>query len=184
MGTNVDIIKQLKAGNPSAFDYLYAKFSRKAFNVAFFILKHEEDSLEVVQETFLKIWLKRAEIDTEKSLEGYLSVIARNFALKLLKKRLSETFFEEIPELISQESSDQDLLKTELQNRINQEIEQLSPKTREVFILSRKEGLSNSEIAARLNLSLSTVNNHIYMALTRLRSNLQVPVFFLFFLLG
>ncbi|MEO1213151.1 MAG: RNA polymerase sigma-70 factor [Bacteroidota bacterium] len=174
MGINNEIIQRFKSGDEKAFDFIYNRFSRKLFNTAFYILKDEDASFEVVQDAFLKLWMKRGDIDESKSIEGYLSKIASNLAIKKLKNILKNNLFEELPDLPASSLADQVLLENEFREKVLSEIESLPPRTREIFLLSRENGYSNKEIANQLGLSLSTVNNHIYIALTKLREGLGI----------
>lgn len=183
--TDIQVFAQgLLAGEEAAFDAIYSASSRKVYQVAFRILNSEEDALEVVQETFLKLWLKRSELDPSKSLEGYLSAIARNYALKLLSGRIQLSFLDQLPDFLHAESADQPLLKDEFQERIRRAVDALPPRAKEILLLSREQGLSNGQIAERLGLSLSTVNNHIHLALSRVRQHLQIPLTLLLCLMG
>ncbi|MDX1905998.1 MAG: RNA polymerase sigma-70 factor [Bacteroidia bacterium] len=182
MGTHADrtnissIVTQLIAGSEAAFDHIYTLFSRKVYQVAYRILNSEEEALDVVQETFLKLWLRRSEIQPDKSIDAYLSVIARHYALKLLRARLQASVLEGVQERLQAEDTDLPLLRQEFQDKLWAIITQLPPRAREVLLLSRKDGLSNQEIADRLGLSLSTVNNHIHLALSRIRESLALPL--------
>ncbi|MCI4668262.1 MAG: RNA polymerase sigma-70 factor [Bacteroidia bacterium] len=170
------IVRRIQKGDESAFDQLYSRFSKKVFHVAFAILRTDEEAYEVVQETFLKIWFKRSELDPTRSIEAYLSTVARNFALKIIKKSIRETLLEDLPEIISPEETDDNILMEEFQQKLEAALSHIPPRSREVLLLSRKDGLSNAQIAEKLGISLSTVNNHIHRALNGLKDQLQVPL--------
>lgn len=170
------VIKRLQQGDESAFDQVYSLYSKKVFQVANGILRTEEEAYEVVQETFLKLWFKRADLDPTKSVEAYLSTIARNFALKAIKRSLRETLLDDLPEMLASEAADDAILWQEFQEKFEHALSSIPPRSREVLLLSRKEGLSNAQIAERLGISLSTVNNHIHRALSGLKDHLQVPM--------
>lgn len=170
------IVQNLQQGSEKAFDQLYSRYSRKVFQVAFAILRTEDEAYEVVQETFLKLWFKRRDLDPSRSIEGYLSTLARNFALKIIKKSLQETWLDSLPEVIASDEADDLINLQEFQETLQQALALIPPRSREVLLLSRQEGLSNAQIAEQLGISLSTVNNHIHRALTKLRDHLQVPV--------
>lgn len=170
------VIKRLQKGDESAFDQVYALYSKKVFHVALSILRTEEEAYEVVQETFLKLWFKRADLDPTKSIDGYLSTLARNFALKIIKRSLKETLIEDLPEVIATDEADDLIIWQEFQQKLESALSHIPPRSREVLLLSRKEGLSNAQIAEKLGISLSTVNNHIHRALSGLKDHLQVPM--------
>jgi len=169
------IIRQLQQGDEQAFNQIYSLYSKKVFRVAFSILQTKEEAYEVVQETFLKIWYKRQDLDPTKSIEGYLSTLARNFALKAIKKSLNETLLSDLPEIISPDEADDLVNMSEFKQKLESALSSIPPRSREILLMSRNEGLSNAQIAEKLGISLSTVNNHIHRALNGLRTYLEVP---------
>ncbi|MCD6598935.1 MAG: sigma-70 family RNA polymerase sigma factor [Bacteroidales bacterium] len=138
---------------------------------------------------FLKIWDKREKIDENKSFNGFLFTIALNsirnyFRKKVKDRKLINRWLEE-----TESFSDTTKLSTEfksLEKVVNTIVEQLPPKRQTVFRLSRNEGLSNDEIASRMDIQKKTVENHLNLALKYLREKLQshsllVILFFILF---
>lgn len=170
------IIKRLRKGDETAFDQVYSLFSKKVFQVAYSLLRTEEEAYEVVQETFLKLWVKRQDLDPGRSIEAYLSTMSRNYALKIIKKSLNETLLEDLPQIIATEKADEQIIYDEFRKKLEAALSNVPPRSREVLLLSRQEGLSNAQIAEELGISLSTVNNHIHKALKSLKDYLGVPL--------
>jgi RNA polymerase sigma-70 factor (ECF subfamily) len=94
-------------------------------------------------------------------------------AKQLRKRPLHPLHLEVMTELKSTHRAEEAVLLNELSEQIEQVITALPPRCQEIFRLSRFENLSNKEIAARLNLSISTVENQINIALRALRANLD-----------
>lgn len=130
---------------------------------------------ELVQNSFVKLYEHKLSLQTNTSIRAYLYVILKNQILNHYRSQLVrnkyETFISKQPQMADSSIIDQ-MESRELEEHINKEIDKLPLKCREVFILSRKEFLSNKEIAARLNISENTVEQHMRKALGRLRSSL------------
>lgn len=157
----------------------------------FMYLKQEEDAEGIVQEVFLKIWDAREKIDVYASFESFLFTIAYNSTMSLLRKRMSETRSREHLKSLQQIDTAATVIDEmeylELNERVASLLELLTPRQREVFQLSRVEGLTHEEIAARLKISESTVNNHLVSVLKYIKSNLNgtlavIVLYSLFFL--
>jgi len=174
------LVLQLNNNEVEAFDALFHKYSEKLFRFSFSLLKNKEDAQGIVQEAFLRIWKKRQEIDSAKSFKSFLFSISYNLIVDRLRLRLKDQeyrkflvhFFEsENYEL----TNDLDYDKIVLQ--IRNAVEELPAKRKQIYTLSRELGLSHKEIAARLNISVKTVENQITLALKHLKTKLGKDVF-------
>ncbi|WP_256006339.1 RNA polymerase sigma factor [Pedobacter deserti] len=159
----------LRAGDTDAFRKIYNFYGKKLFYFAKKLNLDAEDAEEIVQETFAKIWENRAGLQTGFSLNAYLMTISRNLIYnKVRKEALIRRYmgvFKE-PEL--------DVIPDkELETSIEQILEQLPEKCRLVFRMSRFEGYSNQEIADKLSISKSTVENHINKAIHLIKTQLK-----------
>ena len=186
--TDQKLVKTLKKGDVFAFNELFHKYSQKVYNFSIKHLENEEDVKDLVQEIFMKIWDKRKEIDANKSFNGFLFTITLNlirnyFRKKVKDRKLVNKWLEE-----TEPYSDSTKLSIEfrsLEKVVNTIVEQLPPKRRMVFRLSRNEGISNDDIARRMNIQKKTIENHLNLALRYLRERLQEQSFLviLFFVL-
>jgi len=165
----------MKAGNSYAFEKLYFRYCKKLYNFVFSLCKNREDTEELVQLVFMKVWEKRTEIDTELSFSGYIFRIAKNSILNKIKKRINERVYLDYllsrPEDLSN-SVEKNINFLELNLEIERLINNIPEKRREIFLLSRKEGLTYREIAAKLSISVNTVNTQISKSLEELRDRL------------
>jgi RNA polymerase sigma-70 factor (ECF subfamily) len=128
---------------------------------------------EAVQDVFLKIWEKRKDLDPALSIKSYLYTIALNTTKKIYRKRLQEEKYKQdiVLELHTDHTSDLDLLEyRNLLEYVDGIIDKLPSSRREIFIMSKKDGLKNVEIAERLNISEQTVKNQLVSAMKFLRS--------------
>jgi RNA polymerase sigma-70 factor, ECF subfamily len=161
----------------AAFDAIYNKYCHKLHQFVFMYLKQEEDAEGIVQEVFIKIWESRSKIDIYASFESFLFTIAYNATMSLLRKRLSETKSREYLKSLQQiDSADQvidEIQFKELNNKVQSLLDGLTQRQRDIYLLSREEGLTHEEIAEKLNISKSTVNNHLVTIIKYLRSHID-----------
>lgn len=169
------LIKQLKKGNKQALDEIYGLYYAKILSFCRAYLKDENLALDIVQETFIKLWEKRASIQSNSKLEALLFTITKNALFDLFRKKATEEKY--LDYLSAYQSSNS--ISTEsivgyesLKDEYEKLIPQLPQKRRQVFLMSRKEGLSNKEIAKRMGISEKTVENQITQALAFFRQEL------------
>ena len=159
-----------------AFDSIYNKYCKRLFGFVLRYIKQEEDAEEIVQEVFIKVWEARTKIDIYTSFESFLFTIAYNSTISLLRKRVNETkYFEHLKSLQQVISSDDiidEISYKELNEKIELSLNQLTARQKQIFQLSRDEGLTHSEIAEKLNISPNTVKNHMVAALAFLKSKI------------
>lgn len=148
----------------------------------------EDAADDVVQEGFLELWNRMDALDTHgPQIESYLYKTIYSRALNYLKryKKISTATIEDVNEMrmtcffSSVGDGERDMEVAELNLKINQAIGDLPDKCREIFVLSYLKDMKNSEIALMMNVSVRTVEAHIYKALKTLRSRLGT-VFFIF----
>ena len=175
--SNTELVKLMKKGDLKAFDIIFKKYSRRLYVFVFRYVKQEADAEEIVQEVFIKIWKSRDKINVYTSFESFLFTIAHNATVNLLKKRAIEQKYVEHVKSIqyieeSYELTDEIHYK-ELKQKFQGVFNELSPRQKEIFQLSREDGLSNKEIAEKLGISVQTVKNHLVTTLSFLKSKLN-----------
>jgi RNA polymerase sigma-70 factor (ECF subfamily) len=160
-----------------AFDIIYKKYSRRLYGFVFRYIKQEADTEEIVQEVFVKIWQSRDKINIYSSFESFLFTIAHNATVNLLKKRATEQKYVEHIKSLQQVDETYELTDEihykELKQKFLGLLNELPPRQKEIFQLSREEGLSNKEIAEKLGISVQTVKNHLVTTLSFLKSKLD-----------
>ena len=168
-------IRQLIDGNEDVFTAVYEQYSEKVYRLAFRFLKDKALSEEVVQETFINVWLSREKLDPEGNMWLYLYVVAKRLALNSLRQACkSNDFIENLLNFMEeQNSTEEEVLARDLENFTGKIIEKLPRQQQLVFKLSRVEGLSYKEIAEQLHISPNTVKNHMVEALKTLRAQLR-----------
>ncbi len=174
---NSELLRLLKDGNMVAFDTIYNQYCKRLFAFIIRYVKLEADAEEIVQEVFIKIWENRSKIDVYSSFESYLFTISYNSSISLLRKRVHEKkYLEHVKSLqevnVASELTN-DLYFKELNSKLQSLLLELTLRQREIFLLSREEGLTHDEIAKKLGISANTVKNHIVSVLNFLKSNID-----------
>lgn len=186
------LVEQLASGSERAFRCLFDKYHQDIFIFSKSILKLDSLAEEIVQEVFLKVWLKASELNPDLDFKSYIFTIARNLSLNSLRSAVNNRkLTEEIFYMNSGlgKPSDQILLDEELEIIRIKAIESLPAKRKEIFILSRTEGKSYNEISNELGISINTVKVQMSKALDTLRKYIQIHgdltllilIFFLYF---
>lgn len=189
--TDLEQVKRIRQGDRKAFDLLcrenYAAFVSYAR-----MLLPVDGAEDVVQDVLLNVWTNRENLETDRSLQGYILRSIYNRAMNRLSKDRSAADYQQwyrfsIASLTSfycdPENNDslRRLYSKDLRDRINAAVGSLPPKCRDVFRLSYIEHKSTKEIASELGVSTSTVSNHIHNALVLLRESLGVALLLLIF---
>jgi RNA polymerase sigma-70 factor (ECF subfamily) len=172
-----ELLIRLKNGDILAFDELYRWYSHKLFSFVFRILKDENDSDDIVQEVFLKIWELREKLGDYRLLNSFIFTIAYNNSISLIRKRISSTKYIGYLRDLSVKQTQGDLITEieliELNKQVENLISNLPERQKQVFLLHREKGLTYPEIAEELRISKNTVENHMVKALKYLRQNLN-----------
>lgn len=166
-----DLIRGLQEGDVLCFEKIYGKYSSKLYSAAYNILRDTQVCEDIVQELFIDLWTKREKLHIQ-NLTSYLYTAVRNKVLMTIRSGKVVLELEVVEMLVSEYDADNGVLQKELQANLEKGISELPEKCREVFVLSRKEQLSHKEIANLLNISVKTVENHLTIALRRLRASM------------
>ena len=187
------IIKQLQDGNEKVFEQIVREYWPRMFKFALIYTQNNETSQELVQDTFLVLWNNRAVLKDNTNLITYLMVVLRNKCLNLLEQtRIRKLYIEEIDDetiyqranlYVLQDEASQIVESEDLHKAIERALSKLPEKTREIFMLSRYDGLKNQQIAETKNISQKTVEYHISKALQILKEELPQEYWIWIFLI-
>jgi RNA polymerase sigma-70 factor (ECF subfamily) len=171
-----EVLRLLKGGSELAFAQIFDRYRPQVYRTARQFLKSTELAEEIVQEVFLKLWLKRETMDEVERLDAFLFTIARNLTLDALRKLSHEIvakkhFSSEAS--YSENTIDHALQETQYAELLEQAVALLPPQQKQVFHLAKVEGLSHEAIAEQLNISRLTVKAHMAKALQSIRTHLQ-----------
>lgn len=169
--SELDCLRRLRLSDERAFDALFRHYSALVYRFAYSYLKARPEAEEIVQECFLKIWEKRAQIHDDVPLKGYLFTVAHHAVLNQLRRRQHHLRFQAYTTAAApqQPQVGNEAEFAELETLYRSALAQLPPKRREIFELSRQQGLSYPEIAQQLNLSVKTVEAQMSHALKFMR---------------
>ncbi|MEJ6980613.1 RNA polymerase sigma-70 factor [Pedobacter sp. P351] len=172
-----DLLDAIKLDDEKAFALLFDRYWSKIYSTSNRYLKDGSASSDIVHDIFLGIWLKRAELKIT-SLQAYLTTAARYRVYKQLEKGKKNILkYEKDLEIhdtcLINNQADSNFIFKDLEKEVNTYLSKLPNRCREIFILSRKEHLSNDEIAIKLGISKRTVENQLTHALRQIRLSLK-----------
>lgn len=174
------ILEKLKQGDASAYKQL---FDRYYMSLSVYALKYCDSfqlAEDIVQELFIKLWDEKLYLKLEKAISPYLFRAVKNNTLTAVKNS-SKYRFEDIEDQVNTLISDEvdmEIIEQE-KEKLYQEIEALSPKSKEVFKAIVLDNLKYKEVAKKLDISVNTVKTHYSRALKQLRNSLDVIVLLL-----
>jgi RNA polymerase sigma-70 factor (family 1) len=171
MWPDAELLALLRLDDRKAFEILYNKYSPKIYHVAYNLFRDKAICEDLVQELFIDLWTKRNNLNIS-SLEWYLKVAIKNRVLMYIRTQKATLDLSAIAMLTEKYATDSKLLQNDISTILENNVERLPEKCRQIFTLSRKEYLSNKEIASRLNISIKTVENQMTIALRYLRAGL------------
>ena len=162
----------VKDGNKPAFEVIFERYWKRLFAYAFNIFNDEKICEDIVQEIFISLWEKSNDANI-LNLEAYLlRSVKYKIANHIRDLKFSPVHLEILQNIPNTVQTDNDLEYEEFEAEIFNEINKLSPKCQQVFMLSRFENYTNPEIAVELNISVRTVEKHISNALKFLKSTI------------
>jgi RNA polymerase sigma-70 factor (ECF subfamily) len=172
------LLANVAEGDERAFGLIFHHYRRKIYSYAFHLSGDSAQADELVQEVFLKVWLHRDKLPHILRFDHYLFTIARNLVFDMLKSMARESEFrQQMAGLLDPETNpvEDQLLSRENEQRLQQALDQLPPRQRLIFTLSRHQGMKHEEIAHQLHISRHTVKTHLVQALKKLRTVLRFP---------
>ena len=175
--SNQELLLLLQKDDRVAFYHIYERYSKRVYGFVLQYIKIEDEAEEIVQEVFIKIWEARNKINVYSSFESFLFTIAYNATISLLRKKMSEKkYLEHLKSFQKSEvapSLTDEIHYNELSNKVQKLLDELTPRQKEIFKLSREEGLTHEEIAEKLDISLNTVKKHMVNTLAFLKSHID-----------
>ena len=162
--------------------YFFDKYG-KVKRFALSILKNEEDAEDITQDIFIKIWNQPEIWKTDEYSDSYIFTMTKNHIFNLLRRRLLENkYINNFQQETNQDFTtafENELYSKELKLLFLMKIDQMPPQRKKIFKMSRIDKSSNQEIADKLELSIRTVERHIYLALGELKELLLIILFFI-----
>lgn len=189
------ILERLKEGDSKAFESVFRFWYEPLVHFAEEYISDLDSARNIVQDIFMKLWEKHELVDPDSNLKSYLYMATRNASLSYLRHlKVESSYFEKTIKnnedlQLNYEALEELNLEqidfSKLEKLIQDTIDSLPERCREVFLMSRYDEMKNKEIAEKLNISVKAVEANITRAITKLRENtreyLPELVFFLLF---
>lgn len=161
------LLQRLRAGSGKAFECIWERHSGHVYNFVSSMIFDKSSAEDIVQEVFLKVWEKRADIDSGRNFEAWIFTIARNLVYRHTRAMLMNSGFIS-SSLMSMKDEDKSTLESIdldfTSEHLNEAISQMPPARRNIYILNKLYGMSIKDIAERQGLSAKTVENQLYQA--------------------
>jgi RNA polymerase sigma-70 factor (ECF subfamily) len=175
------LLQQIAAGDQAAFKSVYAAFYKRLYQFALAIVKTREAAEEIVEDVFIRIWQKRAELSSVRNLRVYLYTATKNTALNYLSKKARESIAEPFDHinigLAQSDITPEEILVTaEMFKKIQEAVEALPPRCKMIFKLVREDGLKYKEVAEILNIAINTIDAQMAIAVKRIASAIEVEL--------
>jgi RNA polymerase sigma-70 factor (ECF subfamily) len=177
-----ELIDSVKKGNSKSFELLFKTYYKRLCSFAFDYTYQLEVAEDIVKDFFVAFWSNRERLEIKTSLSGYLFCSIKNSCLNYIgrdKERKMTVSLEELSRLeikcnepYSNDYFLGDIFERELELKISAAIEKLPAGCREIFKLSRFEGMSHKKISEKLNIAENTVKVQIYNALKILKETI------------
>lgn len=172
----------LKEGDYAAFEMVYVRYCTKYRQFILAMVKDSDIADDITQNVFMKLWKNREKLDENLSLTAYLYVMSkyeiynhfrmlRNHRTSVMSKLGAE--ISQVTQNPEATTPFEGLSFMELNQKVTVLIEQMPPKRREIFKMSRFDDMTAKEIAHKMGISPRTVEEHIHLALKELKKNLK-----------
>ena len=176
-----EILSLYRSGDRErAFKALVDSYKERLYwHIRRFVYSHE-DTDDLLQETFIKLWEIRERVDSDRNIDGLLFIITRNLVFNRKRRSLNEEVYRDMLAAADRQTEDplRQIEADDIERYIDSLVMLLPPRQRETFILNRREGLSNKEIAERMNISQRGVERNLYLAMRFIRKNLPLMLIF------
>ncbi len=172
-----ELIQQLAEGSEVAFEKLFNAYRNRLYAYVLKLSGSTETASDTVHKVFLQVWQRREKFKEIENFGSYLYRMAQNDVFQAFRQRAKERLMlaelrKDQVSIASFEGEDR-IAHQEVLNFIREVVDQLTPQQKQVFLLSREQGMKLSEIAGQLQISERTVKNHISSALRTLREELH-----------
>lgn len=170
--TDSELTDRLRQQDRTAYTHIYKRYWAILYRHALRMIRDESEATDIVQEIFVALWLKAADLNFNTSLSSYLYAAVRNRIIDIANRnKLKQAYLESLQDYLENGEciTDELIREKELKAKIDAEIALLPEKMREVFLLSRRSNMSYKDIASELNISEGTVKKQVYNAIKILR---------------
>ena len=166
------LLKLIKQGDELAFKHLFYQYVDSLERFVMYYIHDREKSQDFVLDIFTYIWENRKDFEIKLTLKAYLFQAARNKAFTYIRDKKVPVYLEDVGMSEVSQDYNPDIEVQELHRLIQEAVNLLPEKCREIFKKSREERFTNKEIAEQLHISEKTVEGQITIALRKIRTHL------------
>ena len=171
-----ELVEQLKEGSQLAFRELYVRYYDQLLLCCRRYLSDEASAEDIVQDIFMQLWETRDSLNVTSSFGGYIYALARNRIFKMLRQfdihsRYAQHILSNTKELT--EETEISIIEKDYATLLNELIESLPPRQKEIYKLSRIQSLKYKEISVLLHISVETIQEHVSLALKKIKKHLK-----------
>lgn len=171
--TEQQLVQLLQGGDKQAFEALFKRYFHHIYQSILRYTARHTEAEDIVQQVFVTLWEKRDSLGAIERIDKWLFTVALNeFRMRFRKARTSDEYAQYLRETFEQEtdSPEEQLIVRQRHLLLRKAIENLSPKQREAWQLSRETGLTYAQIARQMNLEPTTVKEHISRAMKAIKA--------------
>ena len=184
--TERELVEKLNKGDSFAFEVLFYKYRGKIKGFATKMAPTQIDPEEIVQEVFVRVWLKKETIGPDKNFQSFLFSMTKNLVLDHLKSAVNRKLYfvgAHFQQDLLIEEDAETKYQADQEEKMLSLIQEIPERRREIFYLSRFQGMTYKQIAEKLNISENTVDSQIRNALSFLRKEFRkiTTLIFLYF---
>ena len=171
---DTQLIAAIKQSDYVSYNILFQRYYAQLCRYVNSMLSNINDVEDIVQDIFLSVWDNRKKINIQENIAGYLYTMAKNRTLNHIRKEASyrialEEYEKKMLEYIEENAFESFEFKSALIDCINR----LPDRNKEILLLHRVKSLKQKEISEKLNISIQTIKNHIWISLQKLRTCLE-----------
>ena len=183
--SDIDIMSAVRASDYDAFKELYRRYSDLVYRNILVRVNSSFDADDIFQDFFVKLWERRADIEINSNVRGYLLVWLKHHILNTIRENQVRIKYDELSGGAFRESDDDyewvKLASKDMLEQVKRVVDRFPPGLRTVYILRREQHMSVKEIAEKLSVSEQTVKNQITETTRRLnkavnRKNFILPI--------
>ena len=170
MQDELTLFRKMQEGDWSAFNSFFESYSERLYLYALGFVGNRAEAEDIVQDTFIYLWVHRAKISHSGSIYAYLSRSVKNSCIdRKLHEEVKQRYQREMMASGEEVSEDYESFE-ELYERLQIVMDSLPPKCKEIFILGCVEGLSYKDVAEQLGVSVNTVKTQVKVAYKKIKS--------------
>ena len=170
-----ELLRRVADSDETAFSQLFHAYHQRLGAYVYRLTESQTAAQEIVQDVFVKIWMKRSMLIDIQDFSAYLFKAARNHVFNYLRKIARERTQQALLEAsLPAAPVEAGVVEVDYHQRLDEAIDHLPQQQQRVYRLHRQEGLSHAEIATRLQLSVETVKKHMSLALRGIRDYLSI----------